>query len=72
MAEDMTIVQGTSIKGVTKDEILTKVIAVPTNISEQKKIGDFFHQLDSYISLQKEKLDKLHRLKAALLDKLFV
>lgn len=40
--------------------------------AEQVKIGNFFRQLDSYISLQKEKLEKLRRLKAALLDKLFV
>lgn len=72
MAEDMDIVQGTSIKGVTKEEILAKVIAVPIDISEQKQIGDFFYQLDSYISLQREKREKLRRLKAALLEKLFV
>lgn len=40
--------------------------------AEQVKIGNFFRQLDSYISLQKEKLDKLRLLKAALLDRLFV
>lgn len=45
---------------------------IPPSINEQKQIGDFFYQLDSYISLQKEKREKLRRLKAALLEKLFV
>ena len=47
-------------------------IMLPPSIEEQKKIGDFFHRLDSYLSLQKEKLEKMRLLKAALLDKLFV
>lgn len=37
-----------------------------------KKIGNFFQNLDNLLSLQKEKLEKLRLLKAALLDKLFV
>lgn len=45
---------------------------IPPSINEQKQIGDFFYQLDSYISLQREKREKLRRLKAALLEKLFV
>lgn len=39
---------------------------------EQKKIADFFWHLDDFLFLQKEKLKKLRRLKAALLEKLFV
>lgn len=48
------------------------VITIPADISEQKKIGNFFQNLDNLLSLQKEKLEKLRLLKAALLDKLFV
>ena len=41
-------------------------------MEEQKRIGKFFDQLDSYISLQQKKLERMQRLKAALLEKLFV
>ncbi len=46
-------------------------VSIPS-LEEQKKIGDFFEHLDDFLSLQKEKLEKLRRLKAALLEKLFV
>lgn len=43
-------VQGTSIKGVTKDELLTKKIIFPS-CNEQKKIGAYLHNLDHLITL---------------------
>ena len=45
---------------------------VPNDLAEQERIGDFLYQLDSYISLQQKKLERMQRLKAALLEKLFV
>lgn len=60
-----------ALGNLNKADLEKQVIPVPSK-EEQKCIGDFFHQLDSYISLQKEKLEKLRRLKAALLEKLFV
>ena len=43
-------VQGTSIKGVTKDELLAKKIIFPS-CNEQKKIGAYLHNLDHLITL---------------------
>ena len=43
-------VQGTSIKGITKDELLEKNILVP-EYGEQKKVGKFFKDLDNLITL---------------------
>ena len=43
-------VQGTSIKGVTKDELLAKKITFPS-CNEQKKIGAYLHSLDNLITL---------------------
>lgn len=63
---------GGTAKGVSQRSMEMVDVVLPANIEEQKKIGDFFHRLDLYISLQKEKLDKMRLLKAALLDKLFV
>lgn len=63
--------ESTGVPSLSKINIGNVVTYFPTYL-EQQKIGNFFHWLDSYISLQKEKLDKMRLLKAALLDKLFV
>lgn len=51
-------VQGTSIKGVTKDELLAKKIIFPS-CNEQKKIGAYLHSLDNLITLH-QRQHKLH------------
>ena len=45
-------VQGTSIKGITKDELLAKEILIP-DCEEQKKIGAYLHNLDHLITLHR-------------------
>ena len=47
-------VQGTSIKGITKDELLAKEILIP-DCEEQKKIGAYLHNLDDLITLHQQK-----------------
>ncbi|MBP3268632.1 MAG: restriction endonuclease subunit S, partial [Ruminococcus sp.] len=64
-------VQGTSIKGITIEEMLSKKIPVPCNSDEQGAIGAFFHNLDSLITLHQRKCDKYKSIKAGLLKKLF-
>ncbi|MGG3735867.1 restriction endonuclease subunit S [Heyndrickxia coagulans] len=64
-------VQGTSIKGITKEELLSKSIFIPCN-KEQAKIGEFFKQLDNLITLHQRKLEKLQNLKKAYLNEMFV
>ena len=64
-------VQGTSIKGVTKDELLTKKIIFPS-CNEQKKIGAYLHNLDSLITLHQHKYDTLLSLKNAILQQMFI
>lgn len=53
------------------EEYCTVEIALPCQ-EEQRKIGSFFRELDDFISLQQKKLERMQRLKAALLEKLFV
>lgn len=53
------------------DKLCMCSLLAPT-IEEQKQIGKFFDQLDSFISLQQEKLERMQRLKAALLEKMFI
>lgn len=64
-------VQGTSIKGITKNELLKKDICVPNSTLEQNKIGSFMKSIDSLISLYKRKYDKLVNIKRALLERMF-
>ena len=54
LQSELYAVQGTSIKGITKDELLEKDISVP-NINEQLQIGQFFKNIDNLITLHQRK-----------------
>ena len=47
-------------------------VNVPVDKKEQKKIGDYFRNLDNLITLHQRKLEKLKRIKKSLLEKMFV
>ncbi|HEG9846591.1 TPA: restriction endonuclease subunit S [Staphylococcus aureus] len=64
--------QGTSIKGITKKELLDSIIKIPHNLEEQQKIGDLFYKIDKYISFNKCKIEILKSLKQGLLKKMFI
>lgn len=64
-------VQGTSIKGVTKDELLAKKIIFPS-CNEQKKIGAYLHSLDNLITLHQRKCDELKKMKKYMLQNMFI
>lgn len=65
-------VQGTSIKGITKDELLSKKIMIPIDSKEQQKIGQFFKNLDDRIATEERKLEKLKAMKESYLEEMFV
>lgn len=44
---------------------------LPKSLEEQAKIGQYFTDLDTLITLHQRKLDKLKQFKAAMLDKMF-
>jgi len=67
---ELHAVQGTSIKGITKDDLLEKSIVVPC-MNEQKRIGTFFKSLDNLITLHQRKLNHLQDKKKSLLQKMF-
>ena len=71
LQSELNAVQGTSIKGITKDELLSKTIMVP-EYAEQQQIGAYFSSLDSLIALHQRKHESLKHIKAALLQKMFV
>ncbi len=64
--------QGTSIKGITKKELLDSIIKIPHNLEEQQKIGNLFYKIDKYISFNKCKIEILKSLKQGLLQKIFI
>ena len=57
-------------KRIHADTFLEMDILVP-DIEEQKKIGDYFSQLDKQISFAQLEISKLQNLKKALLEKMF-
>ena len=71
LQSELNAVQGTSIKGITKDELLAKTIMAP-KYNEQQQIGSFFSNLDHLITLHQRKLEKLKNIKKACLEKMFV
>ena len=71
LQSELNAVQGTSIKGITKDELLTKVLMIPC-YEEQDKIGRYLHFIDNLITLHQRKLEVLKKLKKGLLQQMFV
>lgn len=65
------MVQGTSIKGITKEELLSKDLKISQSDLEQKYIGKFFRKIDNIITLHQRKYDALKSMKKTLLSKMF-
>ena len=62
---------GGTIKTITKEALSNFKVFMPV-YEEQKKVGDFFQQLDSLIALHQRKLEKLKQLKKFLLQNMFI
>ena len=54
LQEDLHIVQGSAIKGITKEDLLEKNLPMPS-VEEQAQIGVLFSQLDNLITLHQRK-----------------
>ena len=70
LQKDIYIVQGSAIKGITKEDLLTKQIMIPCK-AEQEKIGNYFQSLDHLITLHQRKCDETKQLKKFMLQKMF-
>lgn len=68
---DAGLVQGTSIKGIEREEVLAKIIKVPVAENEAKQVGNFFYHFDQKIRETKRKIQKLQQFRQAMLAKLF-
>ena len=65
------LMQGIKVTSISKSAISDTMILAPTTLSEQGKIGQFFTQLDSLITLHQRELKKLQTLKKSMLEKMF-
>ena len=72
MQENAKVLQGTSIKGITKTELIEQSISIPSSGQEQNLISAVLSKIDSIITLHQCKLDHLQLQKKALLQQMFV
>ena len=70
LQKESTQLQGTSIKGITKEDLLSKKVSLP-EIDEQSAIGSLFRTLDDLLSSYKDNLANYQSLKATMLSKMF-
>ena len=70
LQKESTQLQGTSIKGITKEDLLSKKVSLP-EIDEQYAIGSLFRTLDELLASYKDNLANYHSLKATMLAKMF-
>ena len=62
-------VQGTSIKGITSDELQKMRVFIPKNKDEQNKISNLLTLLDERIATQNKIIEDLKKLKSAIIEK---
>ena len=72
MQENAKVLQGTSIKGITKTELIEQSISIPSSGQEQHLISNVLSKIDSIITLHQCKLERLQEVKKGLLQKMFV
>jgi len=63
--------RGMAQPSIRQDELLDIDLAIPTDIIEQTKIGNYFQNLDKLIEQKEKKHQKLKQFKKAMLDKMF-
>ncbi len=63
--------ESTGVPSLSKNIINAVEVNSTLNFTEQKKIGEFFEELDELICAKEQEVEKLKQIKAALLDKMF-
>lgn len=70
--QNKVIFESTGVPQLTIPKLSNYKIYFPSEVDEENSIGNFLVSLDSLITLQQHKLDKLNDLKKAYLNELFV
>lgn len=68
----LPLMQGIKVLSIGRYAIADTKVLYPKSIDEQKTIGEYFRNLDSLLSAKRQKLVKLHNIKQACLNKMFV
>ena len=63
---------GSTFVEVSGKQMANMKLMMPKSINEQQKIGGYFRNLDSVITLHQRKLEKLQNIKKSMLEKMFV
>ena len=66
------LMQGIKVTSISKSALQDTDMIMPKSIEEQTMIGEYFANLDSLITLQQRKLEKLKNIKKSMLEKMFV
>ena len=66
------LMQGTKVISISKSSIKDTTVLHPNEYEEQNQIGEYFDKLDHLITLHQRKLEKLKKMKKAMLEKMFV
>ena len=67
-----TVGSGSTFVEVSKKQMENMKLMIPTTITEQKIIGQYFSNLDNLITLHQDICEKLKNIKKALLEKMFI
>lgn len=65
-------IKGSTVRHLDNSDLKNVELYISKNPKEQSSIVNFFKKIDTLISLQKQKIDKLKNIKKACLDKMFV
>lgn len=61
---------GSTVNNLNKELVASTKVSFP-EVDEQQKLGSFFSNIDSLISLEQKKYDKLTQVKKSMLEKMF-
>lgn len=62
---------GSTFESVNSDAVKGAIVNIPQDIEEQNKIGEYFKQLDTLITLHQRKCEQTKKLKKYMLQKMF-
>ena len=65
-----SLAAGSTVNNLNKELVGNTVVTIP-KINEQRVLGQYLERLDNLITLHQRKLDKLHNIKKACLEKMF-
>ena len=66
----LPLIQGTKISSISKKALMSTYITFPEDLEEQRRIASFFRSLDTKISLQTQRIEKLKQMKTACLSRM--